>query len=207
MTWILNSLILTLYFVLYGLIHSWMANLSVKKWIQETVGFAVMRGYRLAYNIFALVTLMPFFVLQATLPNPLLYSAPSPWLWLMVGGQIVAIIGISITLLQTGLLHFLGLSQLFTENPPENTPLSGKGLYKFVRHPLYFLCMVFLWLSPIMTLNQLIGYILFSFYFYIGSKYEERKLVAEFGETYRDYQRHVPRLFPFKTIIVMKSKK
>ena len=34
-------------------------------------------------------------------------------------------------------------------------------------------------------------------YFALGSRLEEGKLVEEFGEPYRRYQRRVPGLFPF----------
>lgn len=193
---ILNALILTLYFLLYGFLHSWLASLTVKERVQAIVGQQVMRGYRLAYNCFALLSILPFFALQSTLPNPKLYDIPTPWRWFMVTGQMLALAGATITILQTGLPHFLGLSQLVTSQATEHTPLNISGFYKWVRHPIYFFSLIFIWLSPVMYLNQLIGYVLFSFYFYFGSKYEEDKSVTEFGDTYRDYQRHVPRLFP-----------
>jgi protein-S-isoprenylcysteine O-methyltransferase Ste14 len=34
-------------------------------------------------------------------------------------------------------------------------------------------------------------------YFYVGSFYEERKLVDKFGDEYLLYQKKVPRIFPF----------
>lgn len=196
MIWLFNTLILGLYFVLYGLIHSWLASLTVKQKVEEWFGPQARRGYRLFYNLFAIMTLLPFFALQAMLPNPKLYSVPSPWRWVMVAGQLVGLVGAVISLWQTGLFHFLGLSQLTTDSPTENRPLTIKGFYKWVRHPIYFFSLLFIWLTPIMYLNQLIAYILFSLYFYLGSIYEERKLVAEFGDTYRDYQQRVPRLLP-----------
>jgi protein-S-isoprenylcysteine O-methyltransferase Ste14 len=47
-----------------------------------------------------------------------------------------------------------------------------------------------------MTLNRLALAVGVHVYFWIGSIFEERKLVREFGDTYRDYQRRVPRLLP-----------
>ena len=38
--------------------------------------------------------------------------------------------------------------------------------------------------------------IMITLYLIIGSCLEERKLVACYGEAYRDYQRHVPALIP-----------
>jgi protein-S-isoprenylcysteine O-methyltransferase Ste14 len=32
----------------------------------------------------------------------------------------------------------------------------------------------------------------------VGTVWEERDLVAEFGDTYRDYQRRVPMLIPWR---------
>ena len=55
-----------------------------------------------------------------------------------------------------------------------------------------------LWLSPVMTLNLLVTYLLISLYFYIGSIYEERRLLAEFGAAYQAYRRCVPRLIPWR---------
>jgi len=199
---IINSLILIAYFVIYGFLHSLLANLIIKKKTQTTIGSTWMRAYRMGYNIFAILTILPFFALQGLLqPNPKLYSIPSPWHWLTVGGQLLAVLGAGITVLQTGLPHFLGLSQLFekTEQVTENTPFNISGFYGWVRHPLYFFSLLFIWLSPVMYLNQLIGYLMFSLYFYVGSMYEEEKLVAEFGDTYRSYQQRVPRLIPWRS--------
>jgi protein-S-isoprenylcysteine O-methyltransferase Ste14 len=47
-----------------------------------------------------------------------------------------------------------------------------------------------------MTLNRLALVAGVHVYFWIGSIFEERKLVREFGDAYRDYQHRVPRLLP-----------
>lgn len=132
----------------------------------------------------------------ALLPTEILYIVPSPWRWLMVGGQILALIGLAASLWQTSLLHFLGLAQLLAEPSAKSGALSVRGFYAWVRHPLYTFSLLFLWLTPAMTTNVLTTYILFTLYFYIGSIFEERRLLAEFGSAYQDYQQRVPRFIP-----------
>jgi protein-S-isoprenylcysteine O-methyltransferase Ste14 len=83
------------------------------------------------------------------------------------------------------------------EDPDKSSALTTSGFYRWVRHPLYFFSLLFIWLTPALTINLLIVFVLFTLYFYIGSIYEEKRLLAEFGEAYRKYQEHVPRLVPF----------
>jgi len=50
-----------------------------------------------------------------------------------------------------------------------------------------------------MSLFYLTLFICIVIYFYIGSIYEEKKLVEKFGSEYRNYQEKVGRIFPFKS--------
>ena len=193
---IISIITLIIYFIVYSVVHSWLASASVKAWARRVFGPTADRGYRLAYNIFATVTLLPMMMLMAVLPAKTLYVVPSPWRWLMVGGQLAALLAAVITLLQTGLFHFAGLRQLTKERPEQSGSLTVEGFYAWVRHPLYTFSLFFLWLTPAMNTNSLTAYILFTLYFYIGSFYEERRLVDEFGAAYQQYQQQVPRLMP-----------
>src|SRR4030067_811814 len=83
--------------------------------------------------------------------------------------------------------HILGVLTL-TLVPP--------GLYRYVRPPLSTAGAAFLWLTPIMTTTLLALYSAFTAYLYLGSLHEERRLRAEFGEAYTNYQRRVPRMIP-----------
>ena len=114
----------------------------------------------------------------------------------MVGGQMAALLAAAITLLQTGIFHFAGLAQLVNDRPDQTGSLTVDGFYAWVRHPLYTFSLIFLWLTPSMNSNSLTAYILFSLYFYLGSFYEERRLIEQFGPVYERYQQQVPRLIP-----------
>jgi protein-S-isoprenylcysteine O-methyltransferase Ste14 len=192
----LSPLIITILFVAYAAVHSLLASLTVKGWARRVFGPGTDRWYRLIYNVFAVVTLLPIFRMIALLPAATLYVVPSPWRWLMTGGQILALIGLLASLAQTGPLHFLGLAQLLAARPAKGSVLRVRGLYGWVRHPLYTFSMLFFWLTPSMTTNLLTTFILFSLYFYIGSIFEERRLLAEFADAYQDYHRRVPRFIP-----------
>jgi protein-S-isoprenylcysteine O-methyltransferase Ste14 len=49
-----------------------------------------------------------------------------------------------------------------------------------------------------MTVNLLIIYLATSAYLYLGSLHWEKRLVAQFGEKYHDYQKSVPRMIPWE---------
>ena len=194
---LLSVLVLSLFFIIYAVVHSLLASLTVKNWLRRAIGPSVDRWYRLFYNVMAVVTFLPLFPLLALLPDQTLYILPPPWRWLMLAGQLLALTGLGIAFLQTDPLHFLGLSQLWPQQSTENGQLVVNGFYHWVRHPLYFLSILFLWLTPVLTVNLLVTYLLMTLYFYVGSVYEERRLLKEFGPAYREYQRCVPRLIPW----------
>jgi protein-S-isoprenylcysteine O-methyltransferase Ste14 len=191
-----SVLALTLFFTIYAVIHSWLAGARVKAWARHRFGSATDRWYRLAYNIFAVVTLLPMLALMALLPGQTLYIVPAPWRWLMVAGQLLAALAAGFSLWQTGIGHFIGLDQLVAGRPGKTGTLNMSGFYAWVRHPLYTFGIFFLWLTPAMTTNTFTAFILFTLYFYFGSIYEEQRLVAEFGRAYEIYRRQVPRLIP-----------
>jgi protein-S-isoprenylcysteine O-methyltransferase Ste14 len=193
---VVSVLVLIIYFVLYAGLHSLLAALRVKQWVQRSLGAEADRWYRLAYNVIAVITLLPLLPLLALLPDRTFYVVPSPWRWLMGGGQLLALVGLTTTLFQTDLWRFLGLSQLLAQRPDAGEALQVGGFYCWVRHPLYFFSLLLIWLTPAMSVNLLTVYLLFTLYFYIGTFFEERRLLAEFGAVYEQYRRAVPRLIP-----------
>jgi len=100
--------------------------------------------------------------------------------------------------------EFLGIRQWKrqrTGNPPEpgrNDRLFTKKAYGLVRHPLYLGISVILAFHPVQTRNSLLSVVLIVLYFYIGTFFEERRMIRTFGEEYRNYQRRVPRFLPFR---------
>jgi protein-S-isoprenylcysteine O-methyltransferase Ste14 len=57
--------------------------------------------------------------------------------------------------------------------------------------------MLVIWFPPVLTVNLLVFNLLATLYFWLGSLHEERRLMAEFGDAYRQYQRTVPPFLPW----------
>jgi protein-S-isoprenylcysteine O-methyltransferase Ste14 len=182
--------------LLYGTLHSFLASLSAKARLRQWLGVQTDRWYRLAYNLLAVATLLPVLALVAFLPDQRLYAVPWPWAALFIFGQLVALALLAVGLVQTGAWSFLGLRQLVES--PEGTPpvLVVQGLYRWVRHPLYSAGLLFIWLSPVMSMNLLALNIGLTLYILAGATLEERKLVQVFGQTYVEYRKHTPMLVP-----------
>lgn len=180
----------------YAALHSLLATLGAKARARQLLGPFADRIYRLGYNVIGAVTLLPVVAIPALQPGPVLYRIPGPFLWIFLAGQAAAAVLIAIGILHTGAWHFVGLRQLVEPAQGAESRLVTTGLYRYVRHPLYTAGLLFLWLTPIMTTTLLALYLSLSVYLYVGSLFEERRLLVEFGDAYADYQRRVPRLVP-----------
>lgn len=71
------------------------------------------------------------------------------------------------------------------------------GLYRLVRHPLYSGFVLAFWAAPLVTTGHLLLSLGFTGYILMGIYFEERDLVANYGQLYRDYRARVPMLMPF----------
>jgi len=91
--------------------------------------------------------------------------------------------------LQQGYLH------LKDKTMPESY-FQEKFLYKFIRHPIQLGVLMGIWFTPVMTYGHLLLSILFTLYIFIGLYYEERDLVLELGDVYKDYKQRVGMMFP-----------
>lgn len=72
------------------------------------------------------------------------------------------------------------------------TPLA----YRFVRHPLYVGWMIAFWATPTMSVAHLFFAVTLTVYMLIAIPFEERDLIAHFGELYVRYRQRVPGLLP-----------
>lgn len=180
----------------WGLVHSILASPLAKDTFRGWLGRDFMRLYRLGYNIFSAVSFLPILWWTVALPNQPLYRVSAPWSYLMLAGQVLAVIMEVVGVLQTDTLSFVGLRQLFV-NQEEPSTLVTRGLYRYMRHPLYSAGLLFLWLTPSMTVNSLTLYTAATIYILIGAYFEECKLLREFGDAYAGYKKVTPMLIPF----------
>ncbi len=190
MIWLLFAI------ALWGVLHSLLAANEAKDFFRRTLGDGFMRSYRLLYNVFAVISFLPILYLMATLPDRLLYQVPAPFSFVLRLGQGISLFLLIAAAFQTDLLSFAGVRQIFEEE--KKGPLMTGGLYRYVRHPLYTFSLLVLWLSPSMSLNSFIVYLALTVYILIGIKFEERKLMREFGQEYANYRSMTPMLVPGK---------
>jgi methanethiol S-methyltransferase len=181
--------------VAFAVIHSLTASLSFKRLVRQVLGSKVEALYLPVYSFISLLTLSPLAYLLYKFPGRILYRISSPWRWLMVGGQLIAAILAPKAFLDAP-HRFKLRSQLSAPETPEATPLNIRGIYRWIRDPFLLSGLVMMLLTPFMTVNLLVIYILTSIYLYMGSLHWESRLVAQFGDEYKEYQKRVNRLFP-----------
>jgi len=190
---IFNHIILATLWILYCLLHSVLASEWIKKKMRQAL--ADYKWYRIAYSLFAFISLAALFYYQLKIDTVQLFSVVDI---ILGAGIILSSCGLLLMLvcIRKYFMNLSGLRNLFIEN--FSNELQITGVHRHVRHPLYLGTFAFIWglflLFPYLSL--LIANIIITVYTLIGIHLEEKKLIAEFGEQYVKYRKIVPKLFP-----------
>jgi protein-S-isoprenylcysteine O-methyltransferase Ste14 len=170
----------------YFVIHSLLASEKAK------AAFGNPKWYRLFYVLQSIILLVPIFFYRLQIPTEKLFEASVGTKIPSIGLGYVAFVLFKQAAQVYDLKAFLGLRERKEQG------LITHGILARVRHPFYTatvaLGLGFLIYSPTITNAIMIG----SWFLYlpIGIWLEEKKLISEYGEAYRVYQKSTPVIFP-----------
>lgn len=76
-------------------------------------------------------------------------------------------------------------------------PLTVRGPYRWVRHPLYTCVLLMIWSCSEVTADRLLFNLLWTAWIVVGTILEEKDLVRDFDDEYVRYRSAVPMLIPW----------
>ena len=179
----------------FAIQHSVMARRGFKRAWTRLVPQRVERS---TYVLFATAALALLLWQWRPIPQPVVWQVENA----LAADALRAVfwLGWAVLFLATFLInHFelFGLAQAFAgpaapQEPRFRTPL----LYRYVRHPIYLGFVLAFWAAPVMTAGHLLFAAAATGYILIGIAFEERDLIAQFGDEYRRYRAQVGMLLP-----------
>lgn len=180
---------------LFGIQHTIMARKSFKeKWTRIIPKHLERATYVLASGIFMALIMWYWQALPGSV-----WNITDPVLKGIVQGIAIVSIGyILLSSLVTNHFELFGLRQAWLyANRREYTPLEfkRKHTYRYSRHPMMAGMLVVLWAVPEMTITRLALGLLLTIYLFIGILFEERSLIAEFGDKYKHYKKEIGMFF------------
>lgn len=190
---VLDALLSVAFFVQ----HSVMVRKPFRRRLARHVpGFYLDAVYAIASGV-ALLTLIALWQPSAHT----LAAAEGPLRWVLRGVFVLAAAGTFWGLRALGSLDSFGVGAIRNRLRGTRTrpgTLMIRGPYRWVRHPLYLFSLLMIWSGPDLSRDRLLFNVLWTIWIVVGTKLEERDLVADFGESYRRYQREVPMLIPWR---------
>ena len=177
-------------FSIFALHHSAFARTGAKAFIARHISPAIERS---VYVWMASLLLIGVCMLWQPVSGNL-YRVEWP---VAVVGYVIQIIGVTITARGSSAIDVLDLAGIRRAvhgvhgRVSPTVPLQTTGVYGFVRHPLYFAWLLFVFGTPHMTLTRLEFAGLSSAYLALAIPLEERALIEAFGDEYRAYRMKV----------------
>ncbi|MEO8806765.1 MAG: methanethiol S-methyltransferase [Burkholderiaceae bacterium] len=182
---------------LFAVQHSVMARRGFKRWWTKLIPESVERS---SFVLAATAALALLLWQWRPIADPVMWSVSDPVARFAL--QAVFWLGWGVLLISTFLInHFelFGLRQVWANlrgqalpAPVFHTPL----FYRHVRHPIYLGFVLGFWATPQMTAGHLLFAAACTGYILIGIWFEERDLVAQFGQRYQVYRQQVGMLLP-----------
>ncbi|MDY6987122.1 MAG: NnrU family protein [Thermodesulfobacteriota bacterium] len=199
---------LAVLWIAWCVLHSAMICPSVTTYFRRRFkrGF---RFYRLLFNVVALATMAPIVFYEKAIDGGWM-------LWWQGTGRVIQVflVGVGFWLFFSGARHydlwqFLGIRQIregfSTKSLTGGQDIDTRGILGIIRHPWYAGGIVLIWTRDV-TSATLITNIVLTVYLIVGAYLEERKLIMEYGDKYREYQKRVPMFIPYRFLTAKKRK-
>jgi len=195
-----NYLILSLILISWCILHSAMISISVTDYLKKLLG-TNYRFYRLFFNLIAILTLIPVALFTYSIRTEAIFQ----WNGYLRIGQVI-LLGLAVLLFLRGGRHYgirqvLGIKQIREGTSDmaitDTGELETSGVLGMTRHPWYLATGLLIWARQ-MDVSAIFVNVILTSYLIVGTYLEEKKLVREFGEKYRNYQNKVSMLIPYK---------
>ena len=179
--------------------HTWLLSPKGRRFMSKLVPLGI--GSKLSWTVFA--TISSFQLLAVFL----LWSPSGVVWWQATGGLRMAIgiaaagawllLGKSMSDAQLGVqTGYVGWSSVFLNRKAQYKPFATKGLYRYVRQPIYISFALVLWLTSTVTPDGLVLALAWTGYCVVGSALKEKRFLRYFGDAFRKYQAQVPFWIP-----------
>jgi protein-S-isoprenylcysteine O-methyltransferase Ste14 len=184
--------------LLFGIQHTIMARPRFKAWWKRTLPESIERS---TFVLFSSAILILLFWQWRAMPGTIWHVESTGLAYALYGLQAM---GWALVLLSSFLInHFelFGLQQVYLHwRSREPTPPKFRlpWLYRLIRHPLMLGFLVAFWSTPHMTQGHLVFTLAMTAYIFVGIHFEERDLVRNFGEQYREYQQCTGMILPIR---------
>lgn len=186
-----NHLIYALLWLGFAMSHSVLAGADLRRGMGRLVG----RAHRLVYNALALLALLAVLATGHWLAGSALpFMMPLALRWVMNAAVIAGLVLGWVALRSYHLGAFIGTAQLRGADDTA-AALSVSGLHRWMRHPLYSAVLLIVWGMARSELDVATACWV-TLYLIIGSRIEEQRLIARYGDAYRRYRSTTPAFLP-----------
>lgn len=192
--------ILAILVAAWCVLHSGMISISWTDYLQKRLG-SKFRFYRLFFNLTALLTLVPVVLFATSVRAQVIFA----WTGYARIFQLT-LLCIAFLLLFLGGRHYdasqlIGIKQIRDGNSSklisDKNEFDTSGILGITRHPWYLAVILLIWARQL-DISVIVVNIILTIYLIVGTYLEEKKLIREFGDKYRTYQKKVSMLIPLK---------
>ncbi|MFH2056680.1 MAG: isoprenylcysteine carboxylmethyltransferase family protein [bacterium] len=141
-------------------------------------------GQIILWVVFTVIWVLDSFLLKLT-------TTPAAYIPLLIRLVVAAVI------LGLG-FYLMAIAHFIVDEKKRPAGVVRSGAFKYVRHPLYLAALLFYLGVTVTTLSLAcvgVFVVIFLFYNYIAG-YEEKLLIAKFGDSYREYIKRTGRWLP-----------